>query len=352
MNKRFQIFLSSTYSDLSEERLEVIKALLELDCIPCGMEYFPAASEDSWAYITSLIDQCDYYIVIVGGRYGSLSDDGISFTQKEFLYAQFKGIPCIAFTHAKPGDLPSKKCEQSIEGRKKLAEFVALLRKNLCKDWSSPHELGAVVSRSVTQLIKRHPRTGWIPANQAGDPKATEEILALTKRVSELEAELRKARGRPALDVSTLADGDDPFELSINYAVSVDVQKNNWTTPEVVARHAGSVIVTWNDLFRAIAPRIAPYANDAAIRNGINALLRERFPEPKHVLKSQWISSVTLTDESYNIVKVQFSALGLITIGKEKNEEGGSTGILWRLTESGTARITHALAVKKPNKAA
>ncbi len=87
MNRRYQVFLSSTYDDLKEERLEVIKALLELDCIPCGMEYFPAASEESWSYIKSLIDDCDYYVVIIGGRYGSLTQDGIGFTQKEYEYS-------------------------------------------------------------------------------------------------------------------------------------------------------------------------------------------------------------------------------------------------------------------------
>jgi hypothetical protein len=349
MNKRYQIFLSSTYVDLSEERLEVIKALLELDCIPCGMEYFPAASEESWTYIASLIDQCDYYIVIVGGRYGSVSSSGVSFTEKEYLYAQSKGLPCIAFIHAKPDELPLKKTEQSEDGRKKLVDFVTTLKKNLCKDWSNPHELGAVVSRSVTQLMKRHPRTGWIPANQAADPKATEEILALTKKVSELEEELRKTRGRPALDVSTLADGDDAIEVVVNYAVSAEAKRNSWPSSEVIARHTASVSLTWNDLFRAIAPRIAPYANDTAIRNGINGLLKDRFSPPDEIVKKgQWVSSVTLSDDSYNVVKVQFAALGLTTIGKERNGEGGMTGILWRLTEAGAARMTHALAVRKP----
>lgn len=85
MNKRYQVFVSSTYQDLSDERMEVVKALLELDCIPCGMEYFPAANEDSWSYISKLIQECDYYVLIVGGRYGSLTKEG------DKLYA--KGIP-------------------------------------------------------------------------------------------------------------------------------------------------------------------------------------------------------------------------------------------------------------------
>ena len=34
MNKRYQVFVSSTFEDLQEERKEVMQALLELDCIP------------------------------------------------------------------------------------------------------------------------------------------------------------------------------------------------------------------------------------------------------------------------------------------------------------------------------
>src|SRR5690606_28751076 len=49
-----------------------MQALLEIDCIPVGMELFPAADDDQWTLIQRLIDDCDYYILIVGGRYGSL----------------------------------------------------------------------------------------------------------------------------------------------------------------------------------------------------------------------------------------------------------------------------------------
>lgn len=72
MDKKYQVFVSSTYIDLVEERQEVMQALLELDCIPIGMELFPAADEEQWSLIKRLIDDCDYYILIVGGRYGSV----------------------------------------------------------------------------------------------------------------------------------------------------------------------------------------------------------------------------------------------------------------------------------------
>lgn len=68
IERKYQIFVSSTYADLQEERKEIIQALLELECIPVGMEMFPATNDDQWTLIKRLIDDCDYYILIMGGR--------------------------------------------------------------------------------------------------------------------------------------------------------------------------------------------------------------------------------------------------------------------------------------------
>ena len=51
MEVKHQVFVSSTYKDLLDERQEVMQALLELFCIPVGMELFPAADDDQWTLI-------------------------------------------------------------------------------------------------------------------------------------------------------------------------------------------------------------------------------------------------------------------------------------------------------------
>jgi len=55
-----------------------------------------------------VISQVDYYILIVAGRYGSVTRDGISYTEKEFDYAKKIGIPILVFLHKHPENLPSK----------------------------------------------------------------------------------------------------------------------------------------------------------------------------------------------------------------------------------------------------
>ena len=96
-DKVYKVFLSSTYEDLREERAAVQKALLQLNCLPVGMELFPAADEETWSFIKSQIDDSDYYVVVVAGRYGSLAPGGLSYTEMEYDYAISRKKPAIAF---------------------------------------------------------------------------------------------------------------------------------------------------------------------------------------------------------------------------------------------------------------
>lgn len=43
MQKKYQVFISSTYVDLIEARAAATQCLLDNDCIPVGMEQFPAS---------------------------------------------------------------------------------------------------------------------------------------------------------------------------------------------------------------------------------------------------------------------------------------------------------------------
>jgi hypothetical protein len=131
MEKRYQIFLSSTYEDLPDERAEVMQALLELNCMPAGMELFPAANEDQWNWIKKVVDESDYYMVIIGGRYGTISErTGISYTEMEYRYAVEVGKPIIGFLHEDPKQIPLGKCETNPDIVKKLENFRALVEKN------------------------------------------------------------------------------------------------------------------------------------------------------------------------------------------------------------------------------
>ena len=101
MNKKYQIFISSTYEDLKEERTKVRDTILSMNQIPAGMEFFGAADDEQWEIIKRTIDMSDFYVLIIGYRYGSIIETGeytgMSYTEKEYRYAKEHGIPILAY---------------------------------------------------------------------------------------------------------------------------------------------------------------------------------------------------------------------------------------------------------------
>jgi hypothetical protein len=87
------------------------------------VELFPAADQQQLEFIQRVIDRCDYYVVMVGGRYGSLADDRISFTEREYEYALSKGLPVLAFLHGSPEAIPVGKTDENRAKARKLKAF-------------------------------------------------------------------------------------------------------------------------------------------------------------------------------------------------------------------------------------
>jgi len=166
LEKRYQVFVSSTYADLKEERQRVIQTLMELDCIPAGMELFPAADEEQFEFIKRIINDCDYYLVIVGGRYGSITPEGISYTEQEYDYALSRGLKVVALLHEDPDLIPFGKSEQDPEFRARLQSFrEKLAAARLVRFWKTADQLPGIVSLSMSKTIKMFPAVGWVRAD-------------------------------------------------------------------------------------------------------------------------------------------------------------------------------------------
>lgn len=119
--------------------------MLEFGCIPVGMELFPASNEEQWSLIKDVIRDSDYYLLIIGGRYGSTNIDGKSYTQMEYEYAKEIGKPIIAFIHGSSDTIPSNKSENTAKGKKALKAFKNTVKGYLIKTWETPDELAAEV---------------------------------------------------------------------------------------------------------------------------------------------------------------------------------------------------------------
>ncbi|MEJ2229028.1 MAG: DUF4062 domain-containing protein, partial [Alphaproteobacteria bacterium] len=134
-NKRYQIFISSTFEDLKEERRIVTEQIWKLGHIPVGMELFHAGNEDQWSFIKERIAECDYYIVIIAERYGSQAADGISYTEKEYRLATELGVPVAAFLLSDKARKTWPACHVEHDQIEKINAFRALCENKLVKYW-------------------------------------------------------------------------------------------------------------------------------------------------------------------------------------------------------------------------
>jgi nucleoside 2-deoxyribosyltransferase len=198
LNLKYQIFVSSTYEDLRDERNEVIKACLNMGHIPVGMEMFNAADEEQWAVITRTIDQCDYYVVIVAHRYGSTTPDGVSFTEKEYDYAVAQGVPVLGFIIDESAPWPNTKKEEQGDALEALKRFKAKVRRKMVRFWHTASELRSQFVESLATTININPRRGWVRAPEATDVDIAQALSNLTEENARLRNELDSLRSAGA----------------------------------------------------------------------------------------------------------------------------------------------------------
>ena len=192
MERKYQVFISSTYQDLKTGRQAAISCLLDMNCIPVGMEQFPASSLSQWEYIKKMIDMSDYYLLIVAGKYGSIDpEENISYTEKEYRYAIHKKMPILAFLHKNIDSLPAIKVGATDEERERVKNFHNTVKEagRLVDFYSNEDELKYKIAMAMPKIINDAPMPGWVRADQAEKAIAT---AGDTDGIRDLQRQLEK----------------------------------------------------------------------------------------------------------------------------------------------------------------
>lgn len=192
MIRKYQIFISSTYTDLIDERQVVIDAILNMHQFPVGMEHFSAADSEQWKVIKEAIDTSDYYVLILGKRYGSIitdgEDAGISFTEREFEYAKSKGIPILAFIKSDEASFRGNCFENDATKIKKLATFTENVKTGRIVKWfNHSYQLAEQVITALHNEMEKKDRPGWVRGNQSDIETKVDELIKILKNEFEID---------------------------------------------------------------------------------------------------------------------------------------------------------------------
>jgi hypothetical protein len=370
VDKREQVFVSSTFKDLVDERAAVIQTLLEADCIPSGMEMFPASDSDKFELIKRVIDLCDYYVVIVGGRYGSVDPvQELSYTEMEYDYAVDTKKPVMAFLHGSPGKLQADKTDMDADLRKKLDAFRKKAEQKVVKYWHEPGDLKGQVALAIIQTRKSDPAEGWIRAGEAMTPEVKAELAELRAKVRELSADLHDEQlQHAAVDPADLDQGDATVEIrcivDYHWQETLDAGEARQSNRE---RGWLTLTPTWNALFKHLGPDLMDEASEEYLIERLSEmcldLAREDLLEEDEVFEANAVKNAKKEEArrasrvggvyeaevalgSFNDVKVQFSALGLIEKGARRRPASDGNNY-WLLTPRGNGQLMRVGAIRR-----
>lgn len=245
-DKKYQVFISSTYTDLAEERKKLLDVLFMADCIPAGMEAFVAADTEQFEVIKKVIDLCDYYVLIIGKRYGSTHPGtGKSYTEMEYDYAIERGIPVLVFAIDDNVKLAPDKVETDEDKKNKLNKFrTKAMTNRLASIWASTEDLTGKLAISIMKAQTEIKRPGWQRAVDFDEASLRREIMELKSENEQLKNDLQVTKDE---FFSLTEQTDVAFE---NQEIKIEYWKKN--RDQNYKKH-DSVSVELREIFKVIA---------------------------------------------------------------------------------------------------
>jgi hypothetical protein len=192
IRNRLQVFVSSTFTDLRQERQAAVEAILSAGHIPAGMELFAAGDESQMEVIKQWIDESDVFLLILGRRYGSIEPkSGKSYIHLEYEHALSKSKPLFACVNADAALQNSSKKDGSSENAEQLNAFRDLVKGKMVEFWEDSKDIKLAIHKKLGELARRKDLVGWIRANQEANlPALSDELTRLSSENRELRTAL------------------------------------------------------------------------------------------------------------------------------------------------------------------
>lgn len=201
--RKLQIFLSSTFEDLIDYRLTAMEAVLASGHIPAAMEQFSPGDETAWEKIQRWVNESDAFILILGGRYGSLEPlSGKSYMHLEYEYALSKKKLFFSLV-IKKEHLEERIIEKGLqivderENPEKYKQFKELVTQKHCGFFNDRKDIRAAIFQKIPDWEQREDLTGWIPAENAVSTESVNELARLSVENRELREKLKTSEKRP-----------------------------------------------------------------------------------------------------------------------------------------------------------
>jgi hypothetical protein len=193
--RKLQIFVSSTYEDLIEQRLAAMEGILKAGHIPAAMEQFSPGDETAWERVRNWIDASDGFMLILGGRYGSVEPaSGKSYVQLEYEYAIERGKPFFSLIVSdRHHEERVKQFGLDVDERTYRAEYQQFRRsvsERLCGSWSDTKDIQLAILQKLSEWAQKPDLVGWVRGDEVSSAETANELARLSRENRELRTQL------------------------------------------------------------------------------------------------------------------------------------------------------------------
>lgn len=317
IDKRYHVFICTSGADMQAERVVMSQALVSQGFFSWGLEQRTPLTT---AFARRQIDDCDYFVLLLGGCYGELSASGVSYMHLEYIYAVTKQKPIVVLMHEAPESRAPELQEMSAEARSKFNDFRQQLQREreVVVTYRNMRDLEMAVRHAMPQMIERYPAAGWIRPQD--NQKLQDEIDQLRQKIAQLQNNTTALSD----DIDLSLPKVHPEEVfAFDYKVHA-YQDGNFRELRPQRK------MKWGELLQILGPGFSPAAPEENFARVINEYLnqsalndaREVLPRAHATARSQ------INVRALHTIKMQLKHnQWIIPAGRDQRQR-----LLWELT--------------------
>lgn len=317
IDKRYHVFICTSGIDMQAERVVMSQALVSQGFFSWGLEQRTPLTT---AFARRQIDDCDYFVLLLGSCYGDMSVSGVSYMHLEYIYAVTKQKPIVVLMHEAPESRAPELQEKSNAGKSKFNDFRQQLQRerDVVVSYRNMRDLEMAVRHAMPQMIERYPTAGWVRPQDT--QKLQDEIDQLRQKI----AQSQTSNSNASNDVDLGLPKVQPDELfSFDYKVHA-YQDGNFKELRPQRK------MKWGELLEILGPGFSPAAPEENFARVINDYLnqsalsdvREVLPRAHATARSQ------INIRALHTIKMQLKHnQWIIPAGRDHRQR-----LLWEIT--------------------
>ncbi|MBL8061293.1 MAG: DUF4062 domain-containing protein [Chthonomonas sp.] len=235
ISRKLQIFVSSTYTDMKDERQAAVEAILQAGHIPAGMELFAAGDESQLEIIKKWIDQSDALLILLGERYGSIEPkSGKAYVEVEYDHALESGKPVFGVCLSDPminAKYQALGKSATDEHRPQHSAFKERVMSKQCGEANDIKDIKYEVLKTLNNYSQDEGLVGWVRADEY------RQSIDLSRELQATIGELRTKASNASPSLKELHNEFDvfiadlkeiPFELEFKYKFSNEPAEHDY----------------------------------------------------------------------------------------------------------------------------